>query len=344
MGKSEKARIVEKYLEEYIDELKEFRMTKLGLARLIYQDYDNIFKDVEEVRAYVRRYTGASNNGSERNMVKLNEEFRFVSSAKQSMKAVFPKSLTIDKTPYIIDGIKKLLIFSDVHLPYHNLEAIETMFAYCEDKEIDGILINGDLLDFYGISRWDKAPDKPKMREEFEMAHEFFAVLREMFPIIPIIFKLGNHDARWEKYLISKAPELFGIPEFRLDKILKLDEHKITMIDEKRLMKFGKLNIIHGHEFGESTFSPVNAARGLFIRAKCNILAGHNHQSSEHNESNVNGENMACWSIGCLSELTPDYRPFAYTKWNYGFAIVTMKDESGNFSMSNLRIINGQVL
>lgn len=344
MGKSQKRIIIEQYLEEYIDRLKAFQITKLGLSRIIYEKHGHLFKDVEDVRIFVRRYTGANRPGENRPPYLINEKFRFVSNQTDSMKAAFPKSLAEDKRPYIIDGIKKLLIFSDIHLPYHNLEAIETMFAHCEDKDIDGILINGDLLDFYGISRWDKAPDKPKMREEFEMAQEFFIALRQMFPVIPIIFKLGNHDARWEKYLISKAPELFGIPEFRLDHILRLKEHNITMIDEKRLMKFGKLNIIHGHEFGESTFSPVNAARGLFIRAKCNIVAGHNHQSSEHSESNVNGENMACWSIGCLSELTPDYRPFAYTKWNHGFAIVTMKNEAGDFSMSNLRIINGQVL
>jgi hypothetical protein len=51
---------------------------------------------------------------------------------------------------------------------------------------------------------------------------------------------------------------------------------------------------------------------------------------------------MACFSIGCLCQLTPKYRPFAYTKWNHGFAIVEI-DGDGSFEVNNYRIIKGKV-
>jgi hypothetical protein len=101
------------------------------------------------------------------------------------------------------------------------------------------------------------------------------------------------------------------------------------------------LLVIHGHEFGESVFSPVNPARGLFLKAKCSVLAGHNHQTSQHHENNLKGDSMACFSTGALCQLTPEYRPFAFTKWNHGFAIVEI-EESGIFEVHNYRVIDGK--
>jgi len=86
----------------------------------------------------------------------------------------------------------------------------------------------------------------------------------------------------------------------------------------------------------------VNPARGLFLRAKASILAGHNHQTSAHHENDINGSQTACFSTGCLCDLQPDYRPFAFTKWNHGAAIVELNKE-GNFSVDNFRIIEGKV-
>jgi hypothetical protein len=48
---------------------------------------------------------------------------------------------------------------------------------------------------------------------------------------------------------------------------------------------------------------------------------------------------MACFSTGCLCQLTPKYRPFAYTKWNHGFAIVEI-DGDGSFEVNEIQIQN----
>ena len=47
-----------------------------------------------------------------------------------------------------------------------------------------------------------------------------------------------------------KAPELLAVDEFRIDKLLNFEDLGITLIDDKRVAKAGKLNIVHGHEFG----------------------------------------------------------------------------------------------
>jgi hypothetical protein len=105
-------------------------------------------------------------------------------------------------------------------------------------------------------------------------------------------------------------------------------------------MKAGGLNIIHGHEFSSGFFSPVNIARGLFLRGKVSAMQGHNHSSSEHTESDMNGKITTTWSLGCLCELHPAYLPL--NKWNLGFAVVDIDGE--NFDVRNKRIYKGNIL
>ncbi len=137
-----------------------------------------------------------------------------------------------------------------------------------------------------------------------------------------------------------KAGELNGVDEFELENIIKSRAEGIEIIKDKRIIKAGALNIIHGHEFGGSVFSPVNIARGLFLRGKVSAMQGHNHQTSEHTESNMNGEIVTTFSLGCLSELNPAYLPI--NKWNHGFSMVDIDGES--FDVRNKRIFKGKVL
>jgi hypothetical protein len=102
----------------------------------------------------------------------------------------------------------------------------------------------------------------------------------------------------------------------------------------------GNMIIMHGHEFGQSVFSPVNSARGLYMKAKANCAVGHHHQTSEHTEKDVNGNVVTTFSIGSLCGLSPDY--FPYNKWNHGFATIET-EPNGDYEFRNYRIINGKV-
>jgi hypothetical protein len=174
---------------------------------------------------------------------------------------------------------------------------------------------------------------------ELKAVEQFIQVLSFQFNC-KIYYKLGNHEERYQHYLISKAPELFGIPDFKLDKLLNLDRYDVDIIEDKRIIKLGGLNILHGHEFGASVFSPVNPARGYYLRAKASVLCGHNHQTSEHVESNLEGKVVTTWSTGCLCELQPAYMP--YNKWNHGFAMVELF-EDGGYDVENLKIIKEKI-
>jgi hypothetical protein len=142
--------------------------------------------------------------------------------------------------------------------------------------------------------------------------------------------------------MMAKAPELLDIANASLESILGLNELKIRLIEDTKLVKAGKLFIHHGHLLMRGAFSPVNAARGAYVKAKQSILIGHVHKVSEHTETNLSGDITTTWSTGCLCELNPDYVPFA-NNYAHGFAHVIV-DKEGNFKVENKRIFKGEIL
>jgi hypothetical protein len=210
---------------------------------------------------------------------------------------------------------------------------------YGLERDANLILLNGDIIDFHAISRWEKDPRKRNLAAEVKFLRKFVECIRETFPKADIVYKLGNHEERWESYLFRNAPELLGVEEFDIAQILRLRPGEL--IRDCEPIQLGDLNVLHGHEYRFAISNPVNPARGLFLRAKAMALCGHFHQSSQHTEKTIEQHNLATWSAGCLCDLHPDYRPM--NNWNHGFAFVTVHG-SGKFEVENKYIsTNGQI-
>lgn len=329
------AEIVKDYIVRYPDEFKR------TLARRIYDERRDIFGSIEQVRGQIRYYTHShGERARSHTRGKKSKGYEAISDVMAQYK--LQSQLTKSTDAYILPYSKRIGVMSDLHIPYHDISAIETVIDYYRQKDITALLINGDLIDFYQISRWSRDPERVSVAYEIEQVIEFIEMLRYIWPDLPLYWKLGNHEDRYEAFMLRQAKELLGIPDFNMESLFELDQHQITLIGSRQKIKCGKLNIVHGHEFGQSIFSPVNPARGLFLRAKASILAGHNHQTSEHHENDINGNPTGCWSTGCLCNLSPEYRPFAYTKWNTGAALINL-DTDGSFQVDNFRIIDGRI-
>ena len=311
-------------------------MPTLTLARLMYKENIEIFKNVDSARSALRYIEGK--NGKHRVKVAKGTPF-YKEEARPLNPYKLPESEESKYEPFILKA-KRLAVLSDIHVPYHSIEAVTAAFDKIAEEKPDAILLNGDTIDFYGLSRFMKDPRKRSVAHELQALNEFLDVLQQFGA--KIYYKLGNHCERYEMYLMHKAPELLGISQFKFENLLKANERGMEVIGDKRIIKANQLNIIHGHEFGQSIFSPVNIARGLFLRGKVTAMQGHNHSVSEHTESNMNGEITTTWSLGCLCELNPAYLPI--NKWSHGFAIVDLADNGEEFHVRNYRIYKGKIL
>ena len=242
------------------------------------------------------------------------------------------------RTPYLIKGERNILVISDIHIPYHVRPVLMLALETCRD--VDTIILNGDIVDFYACSFWDKRPDKTLLKREIEMGWNFFDGLRKMFPSAEIIFKSGNHEFRFERYICQKAPAFFGMDSFAIPEILKLKDYGISYVSDKQMIKAGDLTIIHGHEI-RMTLGAVNVARTLYLKANANIMFGDRHVSQEYFQRDIHGKVRGAWAVGCLCDLSPDYAPV--NNWNHGFARVQLNSDN-SFSVDNKKIILGKVL
>ena len=225
---------------------------------------------------------------------------------------------------------------SDLHFPYHNIRAITECLNYGVGKNIDAILINGDGMDCYQLSKFNPDPRQRSLKEEIASFGEFLDIIRK---IAPVFWKLGNHEERVEHMLIRNAPVLLGIEEFNLDVLLKCGERNVEAIKDQRIIYIGHLPVVHGHELRLGA-GLVNPARSLFLKTKKSALCGHLHQTSSHNETSIDGKLISTWSAGHLGDPHPKFARI--NKWNHGCCRIEV-DEDGNFEVINLRLVGNKL-
>ena len=138
----------------------------------------------------------------------------------------------------------KFVVLSDIHFPYQDDKAIKAVYKFLEQYPVDTIILNGDILDFYDVSSFDKDPERiNSLQEEINLAQKFFKKLRDLSPNGRIVFVKGNHEQRIERYL-KKHPELYSLDALKLPNLLGLDKFNIEYKDKG--FKLGSLKIIHG--------------------------------------------------------------------------------------------------
>jgi len=322
------------YLGKYPD------MPTRTLARLLKKDHPKLFTSVESARSLVRVYRGANGKGCRDNLTI--RDFILPPPSEQnpfSMPEAWQDGP--EYKPYILGPTyDRIGLLSDVHIPFHDVDALTVAVDHLKEQEINCLILNGDFADCYSLSRWERDPELRDFPKEREAVRHGLMALRNTFgDDVKFIYKQGNHEERYEKHLSDKAPDLLGLTEFRLDVLFGLCDMGIDWVATKRMIRCGKLDIAHGHEWGGG--GGINPARWVFLRALSCVLIGHFHRRSEHEEPSLRDRLIASWSTGCLCNLHPRYRP--QNKWWHGFAYIERQNED-DFEVHNHKIVNGRVV
>ena len=79
-------------------------------------------------------------------------------------------------------GSNRILILSDIHLPYQDNEALSIAIDYGIKNGANCVFLNGDTIDMYQASRFIKDPRLRSLSGELQMTREFFETLNEAIP------------------------------------------------------------------------------------------------------------------------------------------------------------------
>lgn len=321
--RSQKRKLAEDAMAKFPDK------PKATIAKWLAAKYPMDFHSAENARTMIRHLTGSNGKISR----KYNKE-----KPGERKPLVIPASDSSTQRPFKVPP-GKYFFSGDWHIPYHDQKALSLAAEFAIDEGCDSIFINGDAIDFYQVSQWEKDPRKRCVKGEREMLHAVLDELGDHFD--SKIYKIGNHEDRFTRRVWQSTPELAVLPEFELDEVLQVKPLGYKVVDSKQFCTAAGLNIWHGHELPRGLVAAVNPGRGIWLRTNTGGVCNHFHRTSQHTETvgTLKKKVFVCHSVGCLCDLTPDYA--IVNRWNHGFAILEVTKDSYQFD--NYIIENGKV-
>ena len=281
---------------------------------------------------------------------KVVKELETVTREKQAIDEVVARAKKVFSTDWKIKKsnkkskekpFKSYLVIADVHVPHYNKPAVRAILKLMDDVSFDGFIILGDYMDLDSISHWLLDNNKLLSLEGTRIMEDYVAgniLLDEFDKRLPENcdkrFFFGNHEARYYAF-IQKYPMLEGF--FHPTKELKLKERGyIVYEDLNHIEKIGKLYFTHG------IYHNKHFLHKHITEFKTNVLIGHLHtvrvrlENSPAKEKAIFGA-----SVGCLTDLNPEYNKNRPNRTAHGFAIVHFYD-NGHFDFDLKRILDGK--
>ncbi|MDW8068553.1 MAG: metallophosphoesterase [Anaerolineae bacterium] len=227
--------------------------------------------------------------------------------------------------------VVRAVILSDLHFPFEDPSAMTLARAILEDADPHLIILNGDLVDFYGISSFPKDPlRQAQFAAELEKDKEKIHRLLSWAPDIPWIYLEGNHERRLLYHLWKRTPEFAGSPLLRIPSIFELPENVIylSQVHEPRArhefvapqVQLSKLYIMHG-DLIRGSRGAINIARSILLKLLQSVLVGHHHTIQSYTQSKHDGTISGAWVVGCLCFQRPHFD--AGRIWAQGIAVVS---------------------
>ena len=79
-------------------------------------------------------------------------------------------------------GIDSIFL-NDIHFPYADEETLKNVMTFIAEKNPATILLNGDIIDFYTLSRFDKDPVRlTHLQHDLDRLDRFLKDLRKIAP------------------------------------------------------------------------------------------------------------------------------------------------------------------
>lgn len=242
----------------------------------------------------------------------------------------------------------RVVVYSDIHAPFQDDRAVELVNKFCGWFQPSKVIIVGDLIDFYAISKFDKSPRRATgdaLAQEVAVTQRILKSIRQANPNAEITLVCGNHEFRLRKFIFALQAEvpllgtMLGVAGVDIDELLglmlNLNGFGIELQDlDPEMAKFtdcftrvGKVFIGHWdrvNKFGGYTAKNLVADKGV------DIIQGHTHRVGSHFRRTLAGLTEA-HEIGCLCDLKPHYT--SEKDWTHGFGVI-----EGNPSMTHFTI------
>ncbi len=217
--------------------------------------------------------------------------------------------------------MKTTVVANDFHFTFHDPRAVRLFLLFIQETcngEPNQIILNGDICDFYKISKFDKDPTREEsFQKEIDVVIEFLEELRDTAPKSKIFFIEGNHEHRLQKYKWRRAKALASLKCLELPELLRLDKFHIKHVPYGEGTNVGKIFVYHGTIVRKDGGA---SAKAEFLKNGCSGLSGHTHRDGKFPKRNRSGV-FGWWENYCLCRLDPEYVN-GVADWMQGFSLI----------------------
>ena len=230
-------------------------------------------------------------------------------------------------------------IISDLHVPFHDPQAMGVMMKMLRYYKPKNVVMNGDMLDCVSLSRFSKEPQEP---EAFKaQLVELCGYINQIQRISKVTYIEGNHEARMGKYINDNAPELSGLlsMESLLARYLKKKITYIRTTPGESMITWGANDdILIGH-FQKASKHTCYTVKLLVERFMTNVVQAHTHRLGQYAIRGY-GYTYRGFEGGCLCDLNPSYT--MCPNWQQGFLVYS--EAAGMWNMESVSIHEGKAL
>jgi predicted phosphodiesterase len=271
--------------------------------------------------------------------IKYDIELKTFNSQKDQKKEKVPKKKIEQAAHNVrrgieIDKVKRVIVFSDAHFTDTTTTAFKALIKFIKHFKPEVIICNGDAFDGQVLSRFPSInyDQKPTVLQELEACRYHLEEIEKVRPAgCRLIWTLGNHDMRYESWLVNKVPQYSGVDGFSLKYHFPNWETCWSFwIGEETVIK-------HRHRGGRTAgYANLQAA------GNTNICTGHTHVLAAQP---ITGYQGTFWGIqsGCLADpmsSTFEYAEDGPKDWRSGFVMLSF--DQGRMLMPELIMVCGE--
>lgn len=236
-----------------------------------------------------------------------------------------------------------MIVCNDWHIPFHDKKLYKLFKLFVKDFKPEILVINGDFVDFWEISKFSKTPRAGKSLDaELREARIILQELRTLLPKTKIVYVFGNHEFRLRSYIINKAPELYGLRGLSVEEQLELKDLDIEVVAPRdgasrfidTYYKLGKLYVGH---FNQVNQHAGYTAKNLVERKNASILQAHTHRYGVSAKRTIDGQQIVGVENFCMCDLNPNYA--SDVNWQQGWSVVYLKEDSGRFHIYPIHVL-----
>jgi hypothetical protein len=216
--------------------------------------------------------------------------------------------------------MKKIVIVSDMQIPYHDPVAIRNVVAFIKRFKPDQVITIGDEIDLPQVSRWTEGT--PGWYEQ-TLASDRDATVEILWDLQVTDMIRSNHTDRLYNVIMKKIPAFLALPELKFEKFMKLDELGIKF--HRKPLEFAPDWIaIHGDE-GSVKPTPGLTALDAARKHGKSVVCGHTHRAGQSAFTEASGGVLGRVLRGVEVGNLMDFKKAGYTKgvanWQQAFAV-----------------------